>query len=369
MPVISVIIPVYNAEKYIAKCLDSVLASTLSDIEVICVDDGSTDDSLSILKQYKSRDVRVKVLHQKNSHAGVARNTGLEAAQGEYVHFLDVDDWIDATAYVKWIQLAKESSADVCACMAYTIDIESGKCIPNSYYALRQNKYLHVTNFEEEPKKLIYDLAVVPWNKIYLRKFLLDNKIRFDNLICANDRSFYYTVIYKAQRVAMVREYWIYHRVNNNSSLSGRVTRLIHFDVHFRSFEIIWKVMEKADVHIKKMVLDVHIDNSIYFYRKAIGGEHEKPTRKALYNFWKDYIPILGVKVFATNWFPHYMRIISELKASNVDVENYWYYKIGEVTMFIPIIICRVIRCWKRNGFIYTLRRCREKIKGFPTEQ
>ena len=96
---LSVIIPVYNAEKYISQALDSVLSQSLKDIEVICVDDGSTDKSLEILRQYEGNDTRVKVITQKNQHAGVARNKGIEIATGEYLHFLDADDCVLPYSY------------------------------------------------------------------------------------------------------------------------------------------------------------------------------------------------------------------------------------------------------------------------------
>ena len=92
MPKISVIIPIYNSEKYLEECLDSILNQTLKDIEIICVDDGSTDNSLTILENYAQRDKRIQIFSQQNLHAGIARNHGLEKASGEYVHFMDSDD-------------------------------------------------------------------------------------------------------------------------------------------------------------------------------------------------------------------------------------------------------------------------------------
>ncbi|MDR0522523.1 MAG: glycosyltransferase [Planctomycetaceae bacterium] len=95
LPLISVIIPVYNVEKYLRECLDSVLTQTLTDIEIICVDDGSTDRSLEILNEYARKDERIRVISQKNKGPGAARNAGLQLAQGKYVYFMDSDDTID----------------------------------------------------------------------------------------------------------------------------------------------------------------------------------------------------------------------------------------------------------------------------------
>ena len=110
---VSVIIPVYNAEKYLRECLDSVIGQTLQDIEIICVDDGSTDNSLLILQEYAANDKRLKIVEQANQGAAAARNAGIAVAQGEYLAFLDADDlyYLEAlqTAYV----CAEKSNADV----------------------------------------------------------------------------------------------------------------------------------------------------------------------------------------------------------------------------------------------------------------
>ena len=96
---ISVVIPVYNVEKYLEQCLDSVIAQSFEDIEVICVNDGSTDSSLEILKRYADNDSRIKIISQKNKGAGAARNVGIENAAGEYVYFMDSDDYLNADAF------------------------------------------------------------------------------------------------------------------------------------------------------------------------------------------------------------------------------------------------------------------------------
>ena len=93
IPKISVIIPVYNVEEYLAQCLETVINQTLKDIEIICIDDGSTDNSLYILKKFAEKDKRITILKQKNLHSGVARNAGLAAAKGKYLSFLDSDDF------------------------------------------------------------------------------------------------------------------------------------------------------------------------------------------------------------------------------------------------------------------------------------
>ena len=113
IPKVSVIIPVYNVQNYLRPCLDSVLKQTLKEIEIICVDDGSTDGSLEILKQYAAKDNRITVLKQKNLHAGVARNAGLAVARGEYLSFLDSDDFFELNMLEESYRLIRKKQADI----------------------------------------------------------------------------------------------------------------------------------------------------------------------------------------------------------------------------------------------------------------
>ena len=101
MPKISVIVPVYKVEKFLPKCLESLINQTLKDIEIICINDGSPDNSLKILEEYAKKDSRIKIINQKNAGPSVARNNGMSAASGEYIGFVDSDDWIDLDFYEK----------------------------------------------------------------------------------------------------------------------------------------------------------------------------------------------------------------------------------------------------------------------------
>ena len=108
---VSVILPVYNVSEYLRQCMDSIVGQTLKDIEIICVDDGSTDDSLEILKEYEAKDKRVKVIEQKNAGAGAARNNGLAIATGEYLSFLDSDDFFEPDMLEKAYEKGKSANA------------------------------------------------------------------------------------------------------------------------------------------------------------------------------------------------------------------------------------------------------------------
>lgn len=127
MPIISVIIPVYNAEKSLDTCLQSIVEQSVGDLEIICVDDGSTDGSYEKLAGWQQKDDRIKVLRQENKGGGAARNLGLAKAAGEYIHFLDSDDSLQPKAYEHMYNKIRNTKADVCFCQYYYVDGTTGK--------------------------------------------------------------------------------------------------------------------------------------------------------------------------------------------------------------------------------------------------
>ena len=309
-PVVSVIIPVYNSERFLAAALDSALASTLSAIEVICIDDGSTDSSPDIIAAYQERDQRVRLITQERQYAGAARNAGVKAAAGTYSHVLDSDDLVEPDAYSQWVRYIEQYRADIVECLYVNIDAETEEPVSHpTYWHMEKLESPCVVNIEKDPATLTYG-SVVAWNKLYTRKFLVDNGIFFDDLICAEDRSFYFEVIHAAKCIVRVPNRWLSHRVNNAMSLDGSDMRLEHFEVEAKSFERIWETVKDAPEDTKRMTLDACIADSLYFYRRTIGTEHEQAAGDLLYEFWEPYIPVLGNELAASKWYETLHRIV-----------------------------------------------------------
>ena len=177
-PKVSVIIPVYNVEEYLRECLDSVVNQTLKEIEIICVDDGSTDNSLEILKEYTKKDNRITVITQQNLHAGVARNAGLAVARGEYLSFLDSDDFFELNMLEDMYNKGKNENIDIIICGNDLFDTKEKtykKQIINPKWI---NK---IVNFEDLKDELFIVTRPIAWNKIIKRKLIVENKLEYTN--------------------------------------------------------------------------------------------------------------------------------------------------------------------------------------------
>ena len=198
---ISVIIPVYNAELYLEKCIESVLGQTFDALEVICVDDGSSDASVEILRKFQNKDERLIVLQQKNRGAGAARNNGLRRAKGKFIHVLDADDWVDTAAYEKLYKVMTDSRADVGVFMYTRYDNRTGAERKVRLFELEEGK-TEITTFSRKYWHFC-NTSVVPWNKIYNAEFLRSVGARFDEIVCANDRAFYFQTITAANYIEL----------------------------------------------------------------------------------------------------------------------------------------------------------------------
>ena len=165
---ISVIVPVYNTEKYVAKCLESILGNTYTNIEVLCVDDGSTDDSLKVIESFSQKDNRVKVISQKNSGVSAARNNGIMQANGEYIAFVDSDDIVSKYYFESLYELAKKEVADIVFC-SYKKVLKQDATLINKSIDNSLNDYHIVTPREimecEHQKKYI-------WGRIYKKSII-----------------------------------------------------------------------------------------------------------------------------------------------------------------------------------------------------
>lgn len=221
-PFVSIIMPVYNVEKYLEEALKTLLSQTLKQIEIICVDDGSTDGSLEILNAYAKKDSRIKVYTQENKFAGVARNLGLEKAQGEYVVFLDSDDFFVQKLAEEAYYAAKINKADVVLWGAkhyhnVTHEYKKAGWLLNSKVAPKKQPF----SYKDCPDKLYQITTPCPWTKMFRRKFVLETGLQFQALRNSNDVFFTYASLAMAKKIAIANKDLVYYRVGMENNLQA----------------------------------------------------------------------------------------------------------------------------------------------------
>lgn len=228
---LSVIIPVYNVEDYLKQCLESVINQTLKEIEIICVNDGSTDNSKQILEDYANKDKRIKIINKKNAGLGAARNTGMEYAKGEYIGFVDSDDWVDKNAFKKLYENAKSNNSDIVICPIKLINEKNGEEIQDPYYHLEcfSSEFDIIVFDYKKTKNFLLDIAVNAYNKIYKNKFIKDLQVKFPEGLLFEDIPFFYQTYLNAKRISLIRDFLIFHRINRESSITSKVDKK-HFD-------------------------------------------------------------------------------------------------------------------------------------------
>lgn len=311
---LSVIIPVHNAAPYLGACLDSVLNQSLTDLEVICVDDASTDDSVSIAKKYCQRDPRVLLIQNPMvMYAGPCRNVGLLASQGEYVHFLDSDDLVEKDAYEIWYRLAKEADADLVKGKSRCFDNETNQFSTTPLFDLSQvpqEAFGHVTSFLEQPR-IFSHISVVPWNGFYKRTFLLENNIWFNPLICVNDRSFYNEAVILAKRILIIKEKLVKYRINNSQSLVG--ARAKNFQCQIQSFSIVKNQCRKHGVTGEPLgiILERELVDLFIWYRKYKDVPQVQENVRALTKAFAQDLDISPLKEMAPHfkWYYDYLLL------------------------------------------------------------
>lgn len=219
---VSVVVPVYNSEAFLPECVESLLGQTLRNVEFIFVDDGSTDRSAEILERYRQRDGRIKVIRQQNLHAGVARNTGMEAASGKYIIFPDSDDFFKPDMLRAAFRRAEDDRAEIVIFGFHMYDMCTGACrpyrlssaLPKGVFSLGEKE----ARVDERFFERCYSAA---WNKLYLRSFIEKHGLRFQDLRKCNDMYFVQMSLILAERIRYLDRRLLYYRINNESSLQG----------------------------------------------------------------------------------------------------------------------------------------------------
>ena len=300
MTAVSIIIPVYNVASYLRCCLDSVVNQSIKDIEIICVDDGSTDNSPNILREYAESDNRIQIITQANAGPGAARNTGLSRARGEYLIFLDSDDWFEQDFLEQMVDKALQTSADVVICKTVEFDSDTSK----EYRAdwMLKEQYLPGDTFapEDIATHLFQFTYGMPWDKLYRRQWLIQLGIEFPRLSNSEDLAFVFPSILAANRITIVDKILVHHRVNRNTSVSN--SREKQPDAPYIAFQIVQQYlyqMGKSEFYQRSF-----INWAIEFFVWHISNmENFKIQKEYFFVFRRKWIPELKLDQYSFSYF------------------------------------------------------------------
>ena len=223
MPKVSVVMPLYNVEKYLRQSLNSVINQTLKDIEIICVNDASTDNTLSILEEYARNDKRIKIItNEKNLHCGISRNVGMKHATGDYLIILDGDDFFRPTMLESMYNRIIKDNSDVVICEYFSFDDLKKEVV--RLRGVRNKSMRKKILFDPKEFKdiLFSEIAPNTWTKLFKRSFLLENNLYFDDSFCGTDVSCIYTAISCANKISLLNKPFICYRENQNENLTAK---------------------------------------------------------------------------------------------------------------------------------------------------
>lgn len=249
-PKISVIIPIYNVEKYLSRCLNSVIGQTFEDFEIICVNDGSPDKCLTILQEFAKKDKRIKITTQKNLGLSMARNNGLKEARGEYIFFLDSDDCIHPRLLEVAFKFAHKYNADVVTFNyakhkdKYT---NSQLDMPTCHPIKNMDKIAH--KFTNEPLKYCkssgsYTINFNAWTKFYKRDIL--NGTKFIKNICFEDYPHTLSILLKKPATVILKQD-LYYYTENPSSISNESLKIKHIKDYHSGLNAVYKMFSRGD--------------------------------------------------------------------------------------------------------------------------
>ena len=221
MPEISVIMPVYNVEKYLRECLDSLLAQTFTDFEAICVNDGSTDGSPAILEEYAAKDNRIKIIDQPNSGAAKSRNNGMTIASGKYWMFLDSDDWFMPDMLQMLFNRAIETDAEITMCSYQKFHSESGKILSGNEYPSAWSAQ-HIFSLKSNGNTFpLENFPPAPWVYLYNVDYIKKLGLQFQDLPRTNDLFFTRCALLSADRITVIPRFLVNYRVGMTTNLQS----------------------------------------------------------------------------------------------------------------------------------------------------
>lgn len=364
MPKVSVIIPVYNVEKYLRECLDSVINQTLKDIEIICINDGSADGSLNILKEYCQKDSRIIVVDKKNEGAGKAREVGIKQATGEYLAFLDGDDLYLTDFLEKMYDNAKENNSDIVICPVKKYDTKIAEYVDASASFLVDNIPPQQPFCAKDiPDFIFTSFQNWNWNKIFRRSFIEFNDIHFQTIYRTNDLYFTCCALVLAERISTINEPLVIYRIG--MSENSQATNFKHpFDFYY-AFKTLRKFL------IKNNLYDLYKQSYVNWALKGCTyniwslRKQEKIQQKLIKKVVTKGLKELDLK-YANNVIPQYPNDFAKFEMYK---KQYYKDKINNIFSIRNEGICKAITVFGIRIKIKSKKLVERKEKQEATER
>ena len=356
-PKVSVIIPAYNAEKYLRECLDSVVNQTLKDIEIICIDDGSTDRSGAILKEYEKADSRITVISQENQGLSAARNCGMRYAHGKYIYFLDSDDYIEIEALEILVRLAEENDADsVHFATKPFYESEELHRTHNldQYFDMKGFSGLYYGAEYIRTARENYSYMETACNVLWRRALLLDNGIQFIEGIVHEDIPFTFLADLASKRIVVLPTVLHHYRIRSDSTVTTSKT---HRNV-IESFRAAMTLLERGLVGSDdaEAALELRYAYSILINDIIRRYDLLPPEERAKIIFQKELENELFLQLIA-NHGEYFKQAAKQLQYDLNCVHASVSYRIGRAITWVPRKVRGGVRCYQEHGAGYTVQR------------
>lgn len=282
---VSIIIPVYNVEKYLHQCIDTVLNQTYRNIEIILVDDGSTDNCPQICDEYKELDSRIRVIHKKNGGLSDARNAGLNIAKGKYVCFFDSDDVVSYRIIEDLYRACAKNNSDMAVCYYQKFrERYQDKANTKSNYEVITGQDVIKAIYKGQGEKI----AFVAWNKIYKRDLFDKYKIRYPFRKQHEDIYTTYKLLYYSKRVSVVAKELYFYRVRSGSIMNSTFSEK-RLDAIEARLEVIEFYGNHDEVQLQKMAVNDYFGSAIKIYQDAKKADNKKKRRIIKRHIFNDY--------------------------------------------------------------------------------
>lgn len=394
---VSIIIPVYNIAPYLCECLDSLISQTLQEIEIICIDDGSTDESLEILRKYQELDSRIQILTQKNSGAGAARNAGLKIARGEYLSILDGDDFFKPHMLEYAYNRGKELSAEIVMFRHHRYDHKS-KREYDLPHMMNKNNFPQQSIFcvdDMRRNKVNYFFAICgwTWDKLFLRSYIENLGLQFQNTRIFNDMYFTFSAVAVAKRITYLEDVLLCQRVNREGAISkstqknwycalDALSAVRNFLIQSNKYKDFIQYYSTYALHMLLYTLN-QVSGVMHTYMQIVctyyglhhlgldlshdstflNPEELKEAQKYFLGVKENLLEKEQIEIVSREVY-NLKAENSQLKKEIIDIYLSKSYKIGRIITFFPRKIRSGIHCYREHGTKYTLERIKEKFLG-----